>query len=307
MKILVTGASGFIGSTIVESLAADQTNDVWATGRSFTPKFDHFENVTYFQQDLSEDLPELVFDVCIHSAGLADDKATREQFYKHNVKATENLLRALRGCKTFIFISSASVYDYADGKIKYEEDAHLDNDLSLYGHSKLLAEGLVRASGISSVYILRPRAVYGRGDRVLLPRILGLIRGGTMILPANISGKASMTHVQNLTEVVQKCIRQSAAGIHVFNVADKRVYNLTEIFGAILQRKFGNKRFIYIPGPVVAFFVFLGYYLGGVGRLSKQSLKYITEDSVIGVDKVEELIGYEAQYDFFSSVEELDI
>ncbi|MCE7040217.1 NAD(P)-dependent oxidoreductase [Dyadobacter sp. CY312] len=307
MKILVTGASGFIGSNIVESLAAYETNDIWATGRSFTLKFDHFENVTYFQLDLSEGLPDLIFDVCIHCAGLADDKATREQFNKHNVKATENLLRALRGCKTFIFISSASVYDYADGKVKYEEDAHLDNDLSLYGHSKLLAEDLVRASGICSVYILRPRAVYGRGDRVLLPRILGLIRRGRMILPANVTGKASMTHVQNLAEVVQKCIGQSAAGIHVFNVADKRIYDLREIFGAILQRKFGKKRFFYIPGSVVVFFVFLGSYLRGAGRLSRQSLKYITEDSVIDVGKVEKLVGYKGQHEFFNSVADLDI
>jgi nucleoside-diphosphate-sugar epimerase len=307
MKILVTGASGFIGGCIAKALAVYEDNEIWATGRSYSAKFDHFTNVTYFQLDLSNEVPEQIFDVCIHCAGLADDKATEEEFIRHNVTASQNLLRALRGCKVFILISSASVYDYADGKIKCEDDARLEQNLSLYGRSKLLAESEVRASGIRSVYILRPRAVYGRGDRVLLPRILALIRRGRMVLPAKLSSNASMTHVRNLTEVVQKCLDQSAQGIHVFNVADKRIYDLKEIFGEILQRKLGKKVFIFIPGPVVAFFVFLGSYLGGANRLSKQSLKYITEDSVIGVEKAEKLLGYEAQYEFYTSVGELDI
>ncbi len=307
MNILVTGASGFIGSSIVEELAVNEQNVIQATGRSPSNKFDHLPNVTYFQLDLSEKVPDQSCDICIHCAGLADDKADRETFILHNVKATENLLKALHKCKMFIFISSASVYDFGDGKTKYEEDAQLTNQLSLYGQSKFLAEGAIRVSGIRSVYILRPRAVYGPGDRVLLPRILGLIRRGKMILPANLSAKTSMTYIRNLTEVVVKCIDQSAPGTHVFNVADKMIYDLKRVFGEILQRKLGRKSFIFIPGNVVAFFVFLGSYFGGNRKLSKQSLNYITEDSVLGVEKAERLLGYVGAYEFYERVGELDI
>ncbi|MHA4739511.1 NAD-dependent epimerase/dehydratase family protein [Dyadobacter sp. MSC1_007] len=307
MKILVTGASGFIGSSIVEVLASDGHHEIWATGRSFTNKFDPYPNVTYFQQDLTVGIPDQVCDACIHCAGLADDKSSREQFINHNVKATENLLHAVRNCKLLIFISSASVYNFADGTMKFEHDVHPDNQISLYGQSKLLAEKAVRESGIKSVYILRPRAVYGRGDRVLLPRILGLIKRNVMILPGKLSSKASMIYIGNLCEMVVKCMAQSAPGLHIFNVADKITYDLRTVFGEILERKTGKKTFIVIPMPIVAFYVHIGSFLGFKGTLTKQSLKYITEDSVIGVEKAERLLDYTGQYEFYTSVDQLDI
>lgn len=307
MKILVTGVSGFIGSTIVEVLAANDQNQIWATGRSHTTRFHPFANVTYFQQDLSEPIPDQNCDVCIHCAGLADDKATWAEFERHNITATKNLIGVLRNCKLFIYVSSSSVYDFSDGKIKYETDASLDKDLTRYGRSKLLAEDVVRSSTIESVYILRPRAVYGAGDRVLLPRILGLIRWGRMILPATISSKASMTHILNFTEVVSKSIERATPGVHVFNVADKKIYGLKSIFGEILQRKSGKRTFVWIPGPLVKFLSFLSSFLGSPQKLSKQSLRYITEDSVLGLEKAENLLGYTGQYEFYGSVDQLDI
>jgi nucleoside-diphosphate-sugar epimerase len=307
MKILVTGASGFIGSSIVEVLATDGHHEIWATGRSFTNKFDLYPNVTYFQQDLSAGIPDQVCDACVHCAGLADDKSSREQFNTHNVIATENLLHAVRDCKLVIFISSASVYNFADGTVKFEHDVRPDNQISLYGQSKLLAEKAVGASGIKSVYILRPRAVYGRGDRVLLPRILGLIKKNVMILPGKLSSRASMTFIGNLTEIVVKCLAQSAPGLHIFNVADKVTYDLRTVFRQILMRKSGKRTFIVIPMPILAFFVYAVSFLGVKGRLSKQALKYITEDSVISVEKAEKLLGYTGQYEFYTSIAHLDI
>lgn len=307
MKILVTGASGFIGGTIVQALAVNNQNEIWATGRSHTSKFDHFSNVSYFQQDLSEHIPDQTCEVCVHCAGLADDNASREQFERHNVTATKNLTLSLSRCRIVIYISSSSVYDFSDGKVKYEEDAQLNSDLSFYGRSKLLAEDVVRGSRIPSVYILRPRAVYGQGDRVLLPRILELIRWGRMILPSNISSKSSMTNIQNLNEVVLKCMDKHQSGIHIFNVADQPIYNLKTVFGEILLRKTGRKGFVFVPGALVALAAFLGSCLGGNRRVSKQSLKYITEDSVLSVKKAKNSLGYTGQYEFYSSMDQLNI
>lgn len=307
MKLLVTGASGFIGGAIVEALAANNQNQIWATGRSHTTRFRPFANVTYFQQDLSERIPDQSCDACIHCAGLADDNATPAEFERHNVTATENLIGALPGCKLFVFVSSSSVYDFTDGRIKRETDADLNKELSRYGRSKLLAEEVVRGSAIESIYIVRPRAVYGRGDRVLLPRILGLIRRGKMILPANISSKASMTHIDNFTEVVLKSIETAAPGVHIFNVADKKIYDLKSIFGEILQRKSGKKTIVWLPGPLVSFLSFLSSFWGGQQKISKQALRYLTEDSVLSVEKAEQLLGYAGSHEFYSSVDQLEL
>jgi uncharacterized membrane protein len=128
-----------------------------------------------------------------------------------------------------------------------------------------------------------------------------------MILPAKLSSKASMTHIGNLGEIVMKCLIQSTPGVHVFNVADKITYDLKTVFGEILRRKSGRKTFIFIPMQIVSLFVNIGSYLGIRGKLSKQALKYITEDSVISVEKAEKLLGYIGQHEFYTSVDQLDI
>jgi nucleoside-diphosphate-sugar epimerase len=116
-----------------------------------------------------------------------------------------------------------------------------------------------------------------------------------------------MTHIQNLTEVVLKCIDRHTAGIHVFNVADQPIYDLKTIFGEILLRKTGRKTFVFVPGKLVALVALLGSCLGANRKLSKQSLKYLTEDSVLSVKKAENLLDYTGQYEFYSSVDQLDI
>ena len=126
-----------------------------------------------------------------------------------------------------------------------------------------------------------------------------------MILPGKLSSKASMTHIGNLCEIVVKCLTQSIPGVHVFNVADKTCYDLKTVFGEILEQKSGKKTFIIIPMPIVTFFVFIGSYLGVKGRLSKQALKYITEDSVISVKNAERLLGYTGQHEFYTSINQL--
>lgn len=307
MKILITGASGFIGGSIVDMLAKNRQQEILATGRSFTNKFNPYSNVFYFQQDLSKKIPEQNCDVCIHCAGLADDTSTEKQLYINNILATENLLKVLTNCKLLIYISSASVYDFSDNCTRTEEDAVTTKSLSLYGKSKLQAEKIIQSCCIESVYILRPRAVYGQGDRVLLPRVLSLIKMNRMIVPRTLSSKTSLTHIQNLCEVVEKTMLQSKLGIHIFNVADKNEYNLEAIFSQILYKKCGSKNFIQLPTSFVKLFILIHSMLHHKKQFSTQSLKYITQNSVLSIKKTEKELNYRGKYNFFDNIEQLDI
>lgn len=307
MKILVTGATGFIGGEIVEMLAKDKQINIEATGRSNTNRFIGYTNVTYFQQDLCVEIPLQNCDVCIHSAGLADDQSTEEEFYRNNIEATENLLKALTNCKLFIYISSASVYDFSDGKIKTEMDTSHTKKISLYGKSKLYSEKIVLSSPIKSVYILRPRAVYGKGDRVLLPRILKLIKKNKMIVPSKLSTKTSLTHIQNICEVVNKSIKQSKPGKHIYNVADKVEYDLKTVFSEILYKKTGAKKIIQIPFWLVKLLVGINKVLGRKTNFNHQSIDYISQNSTLSLKRIEQDLGYQGKCNFLESIDQLDI
>ncbi len=307
MRILVTGASGFIGGNIVATLAANPLFHILASGRTYTTAFQKYTNTEYVQWDLSRETKEMDCDVCIHCAGLADDHSSAQQYTLNNIQATENLLKSIPNCRQFIYISSSSVYNFSDEKPKNEEEAVLSNRLSLYGNSKLQAENVIRLSGIRSIYILRPRAVYGKGDRVLLPRILQLIRNNRLIVPGSLQVYGSLTHILNLCEAVGKAVLQNRPGIHVYNIADKKPYLMKSVFGEIMLNKCGSKRFIHIPIPIVKLLIMINFLFRRKSGLSIQSLKYITQHQVLDITKAEKELGYEAAYEFYTSIHQLDI
>ncbi|MBW6498586.1 MAG: NAD(P)-dependent oxidoreductase [Bacteroidales bacterium] len=299
MKILVTGASGFIGGEVVEHLATNPDLTIIATGRSFTSRFEGFSNVEYLQIDFTKQIPSLECEVCIHCAGLADDRASEEEFIKNNVLATERLIGSMKDCQKFIFISSSSVYDFSDGKPKKEEDAYLYEELSPYGKSKLIAEKIVAASGISSVFILRPRAVYGTNDRVLLPRIFRLLKGKTFVVPGDLKVITSLTHISNLLEAVRKTIYDQRKGLLIYNIADKETYILRSVFEKIGMLKTGRKvKFLTVPIASVKTLIILKKKLGLKTSISIQSLNYLTQNSAIVSRKASKELGLDVAFDF---------
>jgi nucleoside-diphosphate-sugar epimerase len=307
MKILVTGASGFIGGYVAKELAKLSGYQIIATGRSATDRFKDLQTIGYQKLDLTGELPELFCDVCIHSAGLADDRSTHQQLEQANVLATSNLIQALKNCKCIVYISSASVYDFTDGKRKSEEDASLTNNISNYGRSKLMGEEVVRQSGISSIYILRPRAVYGPGDRVLMPRILMLIRKRRTVLTGPVQSISSMTHVHNLFEAIKKGIVLTKPGIHTYNIIDKYTYRLKDVFGEISYMKYGHRNFFHVPMPVVNAIMTTTKLLGIKSVLTRQSVNYLNQDSVLRIDKAIQELGYAPELNFFNSKDSLGL
>ncbi len=306
MKVLVTGASGFIGGEVVQCLLAQKNYEIVATGRSDYYHFFREKGVEYLQWEMSSRVNEIWCDVCIHCAGLADDRSTEQELKRNNVDATANLLKSVKGCKQFIFISSASVYNFSDGKIKSEADATLDSKLSLYGLSKLLAESLIKSSGIPSIYIIRPRAVYGNGDRVLMPRIMQMIKGNRMMVPGALHVMGSLTHIENLCEAIDKCMKQCEMGVYTYNIADQSPYMMKSVFTAIVKRKCKTYRIIHIPLIIVKWIIFINDFLGIKSNLSLQSLQYITQNAVLDLQSAQSSLGYIGEREFFDTLPKLN-
>ena len=119
MKILVTGASGFIGSFIVEE-ALRQGMETWAAVRGSSSKqFLQDERIHFIelnlasQKDLEMQLMGHEFDYVVHAAGVTKC-LKKDDFYRVNTEGTKNLVRALMALKMplkrFVYISSLSVY-----------------------------------------------------------------------------------------------------------------------------------------------------------------------------------------------------
>lgn len=179
MRILVTGASGFVGGRTVE-LARAAGHEVVGLGRR------RLDRDGYLSADLGrvgpEDLPALPWqpDAVIHCAARATPYAKRSDYDRDNVIATQTVVDwcALLGGPRLVHVSSSSVL-YRDGdQVDLTEESPLPasyaND---YARTKALSERIVRTYGGSWV-IARPRAVFGPGDTVLFPRIIAAAKAG---------------------------------------------------------------------------------------------------------------------------------
>ncbi len=151
MKILITGASGFIGSFIVEE-ALRRGMETWAAMRRSSKKdFLSDPRTTFIELDLSsqerleEQLRGHQFDYVVHAAGVTKCLDPQD-FYRINTEGTKNLVRALIALrmplKRFVYISSLSIFGAIREKQPYEEIRETDTPQpnTHYGRSKLEAE-----------------------------------------------------------------------------------------------------------------------------------------------------------------------
>lgn len=302
LNVFVSGASGFIGGAIARQLA--QAHPDWtiiASGRSASKLSVAFPNITYLQGPLEAMRTPIRADVVVHCAGLADDRSSESELKLNNVQATANLLRCVQGCRCFVFISSSSVYDFKDGQPKSELDLPRDlSRISAYGRSKRLAEQLIEAAALPSVYILRPRAVYGPEDRVLQPRILRLLKGRCLFLPGRLAVNSSLTHIDNLIAAVSLAIGQSASGVHAYNVSDEEQYMLRQVFEAIARRNTDKAiRVIVLPMILLKGIARVGQILGAKLPFSQQSLNYLSQHAVLSTRKIQQELGFQGFRSFW--------
>lgn len=299
MKILITGASGFIGSNLIRYFSK-KGHHVIALGRNKQPPILLKEIAEYFFADISQPIEKINCDVVVHTAALADDRSDFDILKKINVDGTKNVYEATPTAQLFIHISSASIYQY-DGKIHAENKLIDFSKLSLYGQSKLLAEEYLTKRNVEnkSIVILRPRAVYGIGDRVLLPRILNLQKKGKVFFPGKKEVVASLTHIDNLIHAIDLIHAKCKPGISFYNIADEEEYYLQQLVKELIYNSYEKKfNCINIPIWCLKLLLFIFKHLRLKSNFSKQSLEYLTHSNVLEIKKIKKEIGYESVTDF---------
>lgn len=248
-RVLVTGATGFVGAAMVRHLARRGWS-VTATGRGTPPAAlsqfaDH-----YLPADLRNPLPQVVVDAVVHSAALASDSAGLPTLLINNLNGTRHVWEATPTAEAWVLISSSSVYDPRRA-VHSEDEPCYERLLSPYGLSKRRAEAwlLAQNQGERSLSILRPRAIYGPGDRVLLPRLLRLVRGEKVLAPGGLRALSGLTHVDNLCHVAEQMARNATLGNTVLNVSDPQPYRLNEVVLALLKAVTGHPNLQLRPLP----------------------------------------------------------
>ena len=175
-KIFVTGATGFIGSFIVEE-ALRQGYEVWAAIRkSSSLKYLSDERIHLLEVNLSDgkilkdQLSSFDFDYVVHAAGVTKCLNSND-FFVVNVEGTRNLVYAIKETgmhiSKFVYISSLSVFGPVRENRPYTDILDTDEPKpdTAYGRSKLAAEKFLASQTDFPYVILRPTGVYGPREK----------------------------------------------------------------------------------------------------------------------------------------------
>jgi len=304
MKIAISGVTGFLGGHLARRLSAKGHQIIGLSRQVNPPKAVH-QWMTYQQADITQTIVPIDCDIAIHCAGFVSDRGAYDVFYKANVVGTQHFYEACRSSRLFIQISSVSVYPLMDKIIK-ETDAKLAQCPSHYGKTNLLAEQyLQELNDQKPKIILRPRAIYGAGDRTILPRILNMVKGVKIVVPGDLRVNISMTSVHNLLNAIELAFSYQAPNTAIFNIADTEIYELRTVVQRLIQLGYGQDFPIRsLPPQLVKVIAKIANGIGIQLPFSSQSIDYVNHSSVLDLSAIQSELGYEAKTDLW---QELDV
>ena len=276
MTILVTGASGFIGSYIVQE-GLDKGFEVWAGMRGTSSRgYLQDERIRFAQLDLSnpdllrqqlqqykEQMGGIGWDYVVHAAGAT--KCLNEiDFYRTNTEGTRHLIDALKAegmkPKRFVFVSSLSIFGAIREKPVRKPSAEnpwIYSPILLtdepkpntaYGRSKLQAEEYLLQQKDFPYTILRPTGVYGPREKdyfMMAKSIKQHIDFAVGYQPQEIT----FVYMMDVVQAIYKCIMSADAEGKAYFLSDGEVYN-SRRFSDLLQENLGNPWVLHVKAPL---------------------------------------------------------
>ncbi len=294
--ILITGASGFIGSFITDEALKRGYIVYVAVRRSTNTAALREKDVHIAEFDFQDEESVLhqlsslpAFNFVIHNAGITR-AINRDDYYEVNYGNTRRLIKGLKATtglpQKFIYISSIAAQGPCNGNLT-EHNNVLDSPMPLteYGRSKLAAEQYIAKMPGLPYIIIRPTAVYGPGDHDFLRAVKFLCKGidfrvGTK--PQNLS----FVYVKDLARVIYDALESPLIN-RLWFVSDGTNYNHLD-FGKAVSKCL-KRKVIHIPVPVKLAMV--------IGAVNETLAGFANKPALINREKLAELSAANWNYD----------
>ena len=315
-RILVTGATGFIGKHLVRALST-RGDAVRCLGRA-TDVLD--ELASWGCETVRGDLrnASLVAQACeevdcvCHLGSLSSPWGRKSEFLSCNVDGTANLLAACQAQKVTrcVYISSPSVTSTTSDIVAQREDAPFPRRaISMYSYSKRLAEELVRdasGTGLEAV-ILRPKAVFGPGDQALLPRLLRAAQLNRLPQIGNGRNRVDLTYVGNVVDAILLAIDQPDVEGQTFVITNDEHPLLWEVIRSVCCELGYGHHFRSIPVPVAwaaaTAMEWRARVLGGEPLMTRYSVAILARTQTYDISSSKQRLGYRPQVSLWDGIE----
>lgn len=288
MKLLFTGASGFLGINILELLR--QRYLITTVGLTA------IDNI---QCNIAEEIPELSekYDIVLHAAGKAHSvpktEAESKVFFDVNLLGTKHLCAALENTglpKSFIFISTVAVYGIETGE-NITEDYPL-NGTSPYALSKIQAEQFLKEwCGINNVTltILRPSLIAGPNPPGNLGAMIKGISTGKYLSIGGGKARKSVLMVQDIANLIPLVADKGG----VYNVCDSHHPSFREL-EELICKQLNKSSVISVPFYIAKLLAIVGDLLGKYAPINSDKLSKITKSLTFSNEKAKKELAWES-------------
>lgn len=286
-RILITGATGFVGRRLLKSLNLSGS-EICVLSRTINPNYKTIV-CDLEQEDIPLSTLESI-DTVFHLAGFAHDmnnaSEVKDLYYKINVSATMQLatLAIKSGVKKFIFVSSVKAGGVATSGKCLNEDNQREPE-GVYGKTKREAElKLLEISKNSDMHvsIIRPSLVYGPGVKGNLKlMLLGIKKGWFPPLP-DVHNLRSMVHVDDLVRSILFVSNNRHANREIFIVTDGTPYSSREIYKYMCSALNKQTPKWHVP---LFFFLLISY----MGSSAKYKVNKLLGDECYSSEKLQSL------------------
>ncbi len=315
MKILVTGANGFIGSRTCLHLLSKQHEVIGLVRKESNLKLLIGIDIQLAYGDIS--YPASLYglfkgiDVVVHTAGAVIDWGPYSFFQKHNVGGTQNVAMeaASSGVKRFVQISSVAVHGFGFNNAT-ETQAMISSDVA-YSQSKIETENWLNDFAKESsmeVAIVRPGNVFGPCDEKFITPYLDLIRSGQFVYVNGGKSFTCPTYIENLVHGIELASFHPNAIGETFIITDGLDITWKEFTDSLYNELKIKPTQRSIPFAAVYFIAYLMesvYKLLQIKKaplLTRYRINNAGKDYHFSVDKSKHLLGYKPVVDFRTSI-----
>lgn len=307
-KVLVTGATGFLGEYLVKQLLSDGYQ-VFALGRKEEAgkKLEGlgaiFCKADFTNQKECE--PYFVeMDYVVHAGALSTVWGSWESFYNANVLGTRNVCELCEryGVKRLIYISSPSIYSAKKHRFDIKESEYdVKNELNYYIKSKILSEQVIREFDEKGLYtvVIRPRGLIGVGDTSLMPRILNA--NDKIGIPLFNLGQnyVDITCVENVAYAASLSIKAEDVKGEVFNLTNGEPMQFKVILEMFLKAMGKEPHYRKLPFSLlygvasVLETIYKAFRLKGEPTLTKYTVCTLAFSQTLDISKARKQLKYE--------------
>lgn len=236
MKTTLIGASGFVGTRLIELFKQSncELQNIDKRQSHFYPEVTTIANVLDKEKitDILKDTDVVVLLAAEHR----DDVTPTSLYYDVNVGGMRNTLEAMEanGIKRIVFTSSVAVYGLNK---KNPNEEHQADPFNHYGKSKWHAEQVLqewyKTHQDWNINILRPTVIFGERNRGNVYNLLRQISSGKFLMVGSGNNKKSMAYVGNIVAFIKFLIENKTTGYNVYNYIDKPDFTMNELVGHV--------------------------------------------------------------------------